>query len=104
MSSVSAWLSAVSCTLYPYLKHGLWAKVMPMYSAIVLNVPFIVTEIKEHGLLVNPGVLAWQASWFDHPRPKVFRTFLDDLLIYRSLGDSRNPFSKGKSQSIDYDI
>lgn len=72
---------------------------MPMYSAIVLNVPFIVTGIKEHGLLVNPGVLAvtFKLIQDDHPRPEVFRTFLDDLLTYRTLGDSRNPFSKSKS-------
>lgn len=72
---------------------------MPMYSAIVLNVPFVVTGIKEHGLLVNPGLLAMTFKLIqdDHPRPKVLRTFLEDLLIYRSLGDSRNPFSKGES-------
>lgn len=72
---------------------------MPMYSAIVLNVPLGVTGITDHGLLVNPGLLAMTFKLIqdDHPRPKVFRTFLDDLLIYRSLGDSRNPFSKGKS-------
>lgn len=72
---------------------------MPMYSAIVLNVPFVVTGIKEHGLLVNPGLLVMtlQLTQNDHPRPKVLRTFLEDLLIYRSLRDSRNPFSKGKS-------
>lgn len=72
---------------------------MHMYSAIVLNVPFIVTGIKEHGLLVNPGVLAvtFKLIQDDHPRPEVFRTFLDDLLTYRTLGDSRNPFSKSKS-------
>lgn len=72
---------------------------MPMYSAIVLNDPFVVTGIKEHGLLVNTGLLAMTFKLIqdDHPRPNVLRTFLDDLLIYRSLGDSRNPFSKGKS-------